>query len=440
MHKAFLPLYRSAKRYFLLTGGRGSLKSSNAHEWAVVKTYEGGGTLFTRYTMTSAETSIIPEFKTVIQRLGLLQDFTFTRTKVVNNTTGGFVLFSGIKANSKDQTARLKSLSGIDTWIVEEAEDFNDEKAFDVIDDSIRTSGMQNRVILIMNPTTKEHWIYKRFFAKTNKKKDFEGFAVTMSTDARLEHIHTTYHIADESGFLIETWMDKTRQMIQDVEDKINLFKASFIGTPEKLKSEIYKIWHTSYYYYNRIGGWLERLEGAIYTNWKEGVFDENLPYCYGLDYGLHPDPLAMCRVAIDNKNKKIYLEEIIYQTNVLDIAARFKGLGIKYNDLIICDTNENRTTLSLRQGDKSKGIRGYNTRKATKGQGSIAQGIRVIKDYQIIVTPSSHNAKAELNNYVWNDKKASIPIDDWNHLLDALRYAVRRLNMKKGGGVKQLN
>jgi len=67
--EAYKPLYTSTKRYFLITGGRGSLKSTSIHDFISRLTYEKGhGILFLRYTMTSAEKSIIPEFKEAIQR------------------------------------------------------------------------------------------------------------------------------------------------------------------------------------------------------------------------------------------------------------------------------------------------------------------------------------------------------------------------------------
>ena len=59
----YKPLYTSKDRYFLLTGSRASLKSSSVHDFVARLTYEiGQGILFTRYTMVSAEKSVIPEF------------------------------------------------------------------------------------------------------------------------------------------------------------------------------------------------------------------------------------------------------------------------------------------------------------------------------------------------------------------------------------------
>ena len=138
IHKAYQPLITSKKRYFLLTGGRASLKSTTIHDFSSRLTYEkNNGILVTRYTMASAEKSIIPEFESSIRINGSVSDFVKSGNKYTNKHTGSFILFSGIKTNSGDQTANLKSLAGITTWIIDEGEDFKDEKTFDDIDDSI---------------------------------------------------------------------------------------------------------------------------------------------------------------------------------------------------------------------------------------------------------------------------------------------------------------
>jgi phage terminase large subunit len=403
IHKVFKPLYTTKKRYILVTGGRGSLKSTTVHDFIARLTYERGhGILFTRYTMVSAQKSIIPEFRTTLERLNIAGDFNITATTITNKITGSFIYFSGIKTSSGDQTGNLKSISGITTWVNEEGEDFKSEKTFDSIDNSIRTAGIQNRVIWIQNPTTKEHFIYQKFIKHTNKKIKVQGYDVTVSSHPEVEHIHTTYRIAEQFGYLSSSWLSKARE-----------YRERAIMAEDK---------HLTHYYYIYIGGWLEKAEGVIFPYWKEGVFDETLPYCLHLDWGYSPDPLALGKIAVDQKRKLIYVKELLYKTEINDVAEAFENLGIKRNELIVCDTNEPRTKVALAQ-------KGYNIQMAIKNR--IVDDVRVINQYEIIVDPESPNFKAELNNYIWNDKKASIPIGDYNHLLDGMRYGFNRLVRK---------
>jgi len=284
INKVYKPLYTSKKRYFLVTGGRGSLKSTTVHDFICRLTYQQGqGILFTRYTMTSATKSIIPEFIETLKRNGSEGNFYVTKDKIINLTTGSFIIFSGIKTSSGNQTANLKSLANITTWVIEEGEDFDDEKAFDTIDDSIRSNLMQNRVIWIQNPSTREHFIYKRWIEPKSRQRDVEGYKVTVSDLEDVEHIHTTFRIAEH--FLSKSFIDKANDAKQN---------------------------KPKWYYHNYIGGWLEKPEGVIFEQWQEGTFDESLPFTYGMDFGYVNDPTTLVKVAKDEKN--IYLKEYCYQ------------------------------------------------------------------------------------------------------------------------------
>lgn len=167
MNRKYEQLYNSDARYFFVYGGRGSGKSYAVSEFVLRLTYEVGHViLFTRYTMKSAEISIIPEFKEKIYKLNAHRDFEITKDQIVNKKTGSTIVFRGIKTSEGIQTANLKSIKGLTTWILDESEELHSEDIFDRIDESIRAVNLQNRVIFVLNPTLVSHWIYKRFFAE----------------------------------------------------------------------------------------------------------------------------------------------------------------------------------------------------------------------------------------------------------------------------------
>lgn len=387
INSVYKPLYTSKKRYFLITGGRGSLKSSSVHDFISRLTFEEGhGILFTRYTMTSAEKSIIPEFKETLKRNNTERFFYITKNKITNLATGSFILFSGIKTSSGDQTANLKSISGITTLVVEEGEDFNDEKAFDTIDDSIRGIDKQNRVIWIQNPSTREHFIYEKWIEKTSKHIEIEGYKVTVSDHPDVEHIHTTFRIAEEMNYLSDSWLNKAENL------KIN--------NPKK-------------YYHTYIGGWLEKAEGVILENWVKGKFDESLPYGFGLDWG-SKDPFTLTKFAVDKKNMQIYIKNYVYKANLN--TADIKELVGKYvtnNEVIIADSANRTGIFDL----KSWGFNAYPSYK-----GTVAGRLRDLQQFQLVIDDSPEVEK-ELNNYCWLDKRGEHPIDDHNHIIDPLGY-----------------
>ena len=170
--------------------------------------------------------------------------------------------------------------------------------------------------------------------------------------------------------------------------------------------------------------GEIGKLEGAIFKNWTEGAYDLSLPVAFGLDFGFHPDPTALIKVAIDEKQKKIYLDELCYATELSQeqIIDVLNG-HIKKDEMIVADSADKRMIEAIYD-------KGFNIFPAEKGVGSVREGILFMQDYQLIVTNESHNLKKELLNYVWNDKRAGIPVDMHNHLCDATRYAVEKLRV----------
>jgi phage terminase large subunit len=141
IHEKYIPLWQSDSRYYVITGGRGSGKSFGVAVFLLNLTYERGHkVLFSRYTMLSAQTSIIPEFIEKIELMGVSDQFRITKDEIINLTTGSSIMFKGIRTSSGNQTAALKSLNGVTTFVLDEAEELVDEDVFDKIDFSVRQS------------------------------------------------------------------------------------------------------------------------------------------------------------------------------------------------------------------------------------------------------------------------------------------------------------
>lgn len=379
--------YRTFKevdsRYFIVTGGRGSGKSFAINTFLLLLTYEAGHTiLFTRYTLRSAGISIIPEFIEKIDLLKKTDDFIVTKDEVINKVTKSKILFRGIKTSSGDQTANLKSLQGITTWVFDEAEEMTDEDMFDKIDLSVRQKGLENRVILILNPTTKENFIYQRWF----EARGVEAGSNITKDDTT--YIHTTYL------------------------DNIDNLSKSYVDQIERMKER-----RPSRYKHTILGAWLEKAEGVIFTNWKIGKFKQVGKNVFGQDYGFSNDPTTLVQTNIDKENKLIYVKLCVYQTKLTTSEIATLNSKFANRDLIVGDSAEPRLISEL--------TRNNNIVAAIKGQGSITYGISLLQDYDLIIDEESTDLIKELNNYCWLEKKSQTPVDKFNHAIDALRYAV---------------
>lgn len=383
LNNKYKAIFENDTRYFIITGGRGSSKSFGVGTFANLLSFEQGHKiLFTRQTMTSAHLSIIPEFQEKIDLMELNPFFEVTKSEIKNIQSKSEIIFRGIKTSSGDQTANLKSLQGVTTWILDEAEELTDETTFDKINLSIRQKGKQNRIILILNPATKEHWIYKRFFEEKGVQEGFNGIKDDVT------YIHTTY--LDNIDNLDISFINEVKRIEQT--------------NPEKYKHQI-------------LGGWLNKAEGVVYTNWRIDKFQEFNTSIYGQDFGFSVDPTTLVQVSVDKTNKRIYAKELLYKvglttTDIYRENNRYCG----NRNLIIADSAEPRLISELK-------ARGLNIKGIDKPK--IIDRIALVNDYELIIDPDSTNLVKELNNYVWHDKKSETPIDDYNHLLDALGYAV---------------
>ena len=372
---------------------RGSGKSFGVAMFLLNLTYERGHkVLFTRYTMMSAQTSIIPEFIEKIEMMGVTEQFRITKDEIINLETGSSIIFKGIRTSSGNQTAALKSLNGVTTFVLDESEELIDEEVFDKIDFSVRSQLKQNRCILILNPTTKEHWIYQRFFLPNAIVDGYNG------QQEGTTFIHTDYR-----------------------DNKDNL-SASFIKQVEGMKRE-----RPDKYEHIILGGWLSKAEGAIIRNWRVGDYLQLEKTVYCQDFGFSKDLTTLVKLSVDKDNRRLYVREIYGKAGLsTSEIARLNKMECGL-DLIIGDSSEPRLISELKALD-------INIKPTIKKKGSILSGIALMQDYEIIVDRSSKGVMKEFNNYVWQDKNEK-PIDSYNHFCDAIRYGLQYLIQGSNSG-----
>jgi PBSX family phage terminase large subunit len=328
-------LWKAKTRYILLTGGRNSGKSFGASLYLAEQSYtKHFKALFTRYTMTSAKDSIIPEFTSKLELLNIGHEFHVTKEDVINTISGGQVMFRGIKTSSGDQTANLKSLEGVSHFIVDEGEEFKDKQKFDDIDLSVRNPLIENKVITIMNPSNTSHWVWNTWFANSHDLIDVDGFKVPISTHTEVTHIHTTY-------------LDNLANIPKDYLEKLIKMREN---QPE-------------YYHHKILGAWLNHAEGALLkriNNFRladiaehEGTFsyidvaDEGADYCVMVVGKIKDNKIFIVDVVCDKSNTDITLPKCVamakkHNVNVCWIESNNMGamFGRQFRiETPFCDT-----------------------------------------------------------------------------------------------------
>lgn len=371
-------------RYYQIYGGRGSGKSFVVALGAVQLTYSPyrHKILYLRQTMTSSEDSTIADVRAAIVLLGKQDDFREIKGTITNIVTGSTIVFKGIRSTGT-QTAKLKSLSGITTLIVEEAEEVESFEEFSKIDESIRIAGKPLKVILIYNPTSAvQSWIHKEWFIDGVPNPD--RFTDTI-------YLHSTYL------------------------DNLDNLNPTIVQRYEDLKRT-----NPIYYQNTILAEWTLEVSGRIYAGWGEYPrFDEEGDTWYGLDFGYGGgDKTALIKVTwVDGR---YYVAEVFSDNlSIRETLSKMRKSGVPFNAKIFADSAVPELINQIREG-------GYTSiRKAFKGNKEA--GIKKIQDKDIVLV--GDNTTGLYFGYMTfrRDKKGKLPHEPDE--LAALRYAI---NSKK--------
>lgn len=396
--KGYGTFWRYKGRYRVCKGGRGSKKSTTTAMWIIynMMKYPLANTLVLRRVFNTHKDSTYTQLKWAANNLGVAHLWHFSKSplEITYNPTGQKILFRGL-----DDPMSITSITveiGYLCWAwFEEAFQIMNEDDFNKVDMSIRGElppGYFKQITVTFNPWSEKHWLKKRFF----DSEDEDILALT-----------TTYECNEYLG-----------------EDDRKLFEKMKEKNPRRYRIEGKGEWGIA--------------EGIVFENFEELEFDleeikkrPGIISIFGLDFGYTHDPTAFICALVDEKEKEIFIFDEHYQKGMSnsDIANMIKYKGYS-KEIIIADSAEPKSIDDI----KRQGIR--RIKAAQKGKDSILNGIQNIQDYKIYVLPKCENTLVELNNYVWDTKDGrgiNKPMDDYNHLMDALRYAMERLK-KKGG------
>ena len=380
-------------RYRVCKGSRASKKSKTTALNSIVRImeYPQANMLCVRKTFRTLKDSCFTELKWAIRRLGVEEwwDVKESPLEMTYKPTGQKILFRGL-----DDPLKVTSITvevGVLCWLwIEEAYEIGSEADFDTLDESIRGEmppGLFKQVTLTFNPWNEHHWIKKRFF---DAPPDPDILAMT-------------------TNYLCNEWLDAADKKVFETMKKNNPRRYRVAG----------------------LGDW-GIVDGLVYENWEERLFSveevrktPGIRSAFGLDFGYTNDPTALFCGLIDTTNKTLWVFDEIYKQGMSneDIARDITGAGYS-KERIRADSAEPKSIDRLR----TLGIQ--HIRKARKGKDSVNNGIDFIQDYKIFIHPRCVNFLTEIGNYTWatdtkTGKKLNIPIDDFNHLMDAMRYAL---------------
>jgi len=391
-------------RYRVLKGGRGSKKSCTMAFWLItnIMKYPLANAVVIRRYFNTHRDSTYAQLKWAINQLGVGGSWkaTMNPLELTYLPTGQKVLFRGF-----DDPQSITSITveiGFLCWVwIEEAFQISNEEEFNKLDLSIRgkvPEGYFKQITFTFNPWSENIWLKKRFFDEYDKG-------------------NTTNLLCLTTNYMCNEFLD-----------------AADLAVFEEMKKK-----NSRRYQIEGLGGW-GVAEGLVFTNWQELDFNiqelrnstdrHSKPIyqeVYGLDWGFTNDPTGFIACMVNEKEKQIFIFDEFYEyklTNIM-IAERIKEHQ-HHKNLIVADSSEPKSIEEVR----TFGIQ--RIRPAKKGPDSVRAGILKLQDYKIFVHPACVNVLVELNNYIWDKDKdgrvLNVPIEDYNHLMDAFRYACEKI------------
>lgn len=392
--KGYGAFWRFRGRYRVVKGSRASKKSKTTALNLITRMmqYPQANTLVVRKVFRTLKDSCFTELKWAIHRLGV-DAWWGIRESPLEMTylpTGQKIYFRGLDDPLKVTSITVEN--GYLCWCwIEEAYEIMDERAFDMLDESIRggipkETGLFKQITLTFNPWNEKHWLKARFF---DAPPDPDILALT-------------------TNYLCNEWLDQA---------DLKVFETMRENNPRR-------------YQVAGLGGW-GIVEGLVFENWKEEAFETaaiakrpDVISAFGLDFGYTNDPTALFCGLVSQEKKTIWVFDELYEKALSNraICDRVTAMGYA-KERIRADCAEPKSIDELRE----LGL--YRITPARKGRDSINNGIQYIQDYRIVIHPRCVNFLTEISNYTWaEDKfggKLNRPIDAFNHLMDAMRYAL---------------
>lgn len=394
--KGYKAFWHFKGRYRVCKGSRASKKSKTAALWYIywmMKLAALGllpNLLVIRKTYRTLKDSCFTELKWAVHRLGVdhLWQFKESPLEAEYLPTGQKIYFRGL-----DDPLKVTSITvdvGFLCWMwIEEAYEIMNESDFDILDESIRgevPEGLFKQITITFNPWNEHHWLKKRFF------DDPDDSTLAMTTN-----------------YMCNEWLDAADIKVFEDMKKRNPRRYAVAG----------------------LGGW-GIVDGLVYENWREEAFDVDeirrkpgIVSVFGLDFGYTNDPSTLFCGLLDQENRQLFVFDEMYEKGLSNkrIADIVNSMGYG-KERITADSAEPKSIDEL----KSLGLR---VKAAQKGKDSIKNGIQWIQDLEIVIHPKCVNFLTEISNYTWDEDKfgtkLNVPIDDFNHLMDAMRYSLEK-------------
>lgn len=399
---------------YLLVGGYGSSKSYHIALKIILKLLgERRKALVVREVYDTIRESCFDLLCEILDDMGLLESNSSAKVsrRVIARKSpmqlifpnGSRVIFKGM-----DSPSKLKSINGVSIVWLEEASEIK-YAGYKEILGRLRHPDMRLHVLLSTNPVDKQNWVYKHFFRHTDPET---GEEVVTLDDERLYECRTVikngvyYHhsTCDDNTFLPKSYIRQLDELKQYDPDLYRVARLGHFGISGIRVLPQFEV-------------------AASIEVFNKQMSAANLRFC-GMDFGFETSYNAVVKIAVDDKNKILYIYDEYYKNRMTDDKTAAELIALGYDKIpIVADCAEPKAISFYQQS-------GFNMRRCHKSAGSRLENTRKIKRFRkIICSPVCKNTIRELQNLTYKkDRQDNLIYDEFNidpHTFSAIWYAL---------------
>lgn len=402
---------------YLLVGGYGSSKSYHIALKLILKLLnEKRKALVIREVYDTHRDSTFSLFKEILEDLNLLAATPRERKRKVVAKESPFKLTfpngSEIIFKGMDKPEKLKSLNGVTIVWIEECSEVK-YSGYKELLGRLRHPYLPLHFILSTNPVGTDNWVFTHFF----KSVDETGKEIVILDDELLYKVKTIvngdtyYHhsTVDDNFFVQQDYIDQLDEMREFDPDLYRIARKGRFGINGLRVLPQFEVMDSSL---------VEREVRGIPKRFKR----------VGMDFGFETSYNAIVWMAIDDKNKWLYIFKEYYKNRMtddqtsLDLKTDPKYKGI-LDEEIIADSAEPKAIKFYNQ-------EGFKMRKCRKYEGSRLANTKKVKRFKRIICSSDcPNCIREMSTLTYFKKPdGTLVLDEFNidpHTFSAVWYGL---------------
>lgn len=404
---------------YLLIGAYGSSKSYHIATKIILKSlHEKRKTLVIREVFDTMKESCFDLFCEILEDMNLLEENSAKKkskkVRAIESPmqlrfpNGSKIIFKGM-----DKPSKLKSINGISMIWMEECSEIK-YNGYKEIRNRMRVPGMKCYLFLSTNPVDIQNWVYTHFFKRINEK----GEKIVILDDELLYKRKTIvkngvyYHhsIPEDNIYLPKSYIKRLDEMIDYDPDLYRIARLGRFGINGIRVLPQFKIAKSHKLLMDKVN--------SIPNKYK----------FVGLDFGFEESYNAVIRMAVDDKEKILYIYYEYYKNKMTDdkTAKELEEEGFM-DENIVADCEDPKAIQFYRQT-------GFKIRGCKKFKGSRLSNTKKVKRFKkIICSPNCINTIRELKYLTYKQENGKIIYDQFNidpHTFSAIWYGLDRYSV----------